>query len=74
MASLVFLGKPHHGVGFEKTSNWIDLILGAHACTDPFARLVKVLSAQCSVPSAQCSVLGSLMRAMVMCWNRITAY
>ena len=42
---LVFLGTPHHGAALEKAGNWIDLILGAHAYTVPFARLVKVRSA-----------------------------
>ena len=41
---LVFLGTPHHGADLEKAGNWIDLILGAHAYTVPFARLVKVRS------------------------------
>jgi pimeloyl-ACP methyl ester carboxylesterase len=42
---LVFLGTPHHGADLEKAGNWIDLILGAHSYTVPFARLVKVRSA-----------------------------
>jgi pimeloyl-ACP methyl ester carboxylesterase len=42
---LVFLGTPHHGAALEKAGNWIDLILGAHSYTVPFARLVKVRSA-----------------------------
>ena len=41
---LVFLGTPHHGAALEKAGNWIDLILGAHSYTLPFARLVKVRS------------------------------
>ncbi|MFT6270100.1 MAG: pimeloyl-ACP methyl ester carboxylesterase [Alphaproteobacteria bacterium] len=41
---LVFLGTPHHGADLEKAGNWIDLILGAHSYTVPFARLVKVRS------------------------------
>jgi pimeloyl-ACP methyl ester carboxylesterase len=41
---LVFLGTPHHGAALEKAGNWIDLILGAHSYTVPFARLVKVRS------------------------------
>jgi pimeloyl-ACP methyl ester carboxylesterase len=43
--NLVFLGTPHHGAALEKAGNWIDLILGAHSYTAPFARLVKVRSA-----------------------------
>lgn len=43
--NLVFLGTPHHGADLEKAGNWIDLILGAHSYTVPFARLVKVRSA-----------------------------
>tara|TARA_R110001592_G_scaffold7678_4_gene42576 strand:- start:503 stop:1723 length:1221 start_codon:yes stop_codon:yes gene_type:complete len=43
--NLVFLGTPHHGAALEKAGNWIDLILGAHSYTVPFARLVKVRSA-----------------------------
>jgi pimeloyl-ACP methyl ester carboxylesterase len=42
---LVFLGTPHHGAPLEKAGNWIDLILGAHSYTIPFAKLVKVRSA-----------------------------
>ncbi|PKG97499.1 alpha/beta hydrolase [Paraglaciecola sp. MB-3u-78] len=42
---LVFLGTPHHGAALEKAGNWIDLILGVHSYTVPFARLVKVRSA-----------------------------
>jgi len=42
---LVFLGTPHHGAALEKAGNWIDLILGAHSYTVPFARLVEVRSA-----------------------------
>lgn len=42
---LVFLGTPHHGAALEKAGNWIDLILGSHSYTIPFARLVKVRSA-----------------------------
>nr|WP_297347302.1 hypothetical protein [uncultured Glaciecola sp.] len=42
---LVFLGTPHHGAVLEKAGNWVDLILGAHSYTVPFARLVKVRSA-----------------------------
>ena len=42
---LVFLGTPHHGAALEKAGNWIDLILGSHSYTVPFARLVKVRSA-----------------------------
>jgi pimeloyl-ACP methyl ester carboxylesterase len=42
---LVFLGTPHHGADLEKAGNWIDLILGAHSYTLPFARIVKVRSA-----------------------------
>jgi pimeloyl-ACP methyl ester carboxylesterase len=45
LKKLVFLGTPHHGAALEKAGNWIDLILGAHAYTVPFARLVKVRSA-----------------------------
>jgi pimeloyl-ACP methyl ester carboxylesterase len=41
---LMFLGTPHHGADLEKAGNWIDLILGAHSYTVPFARLVKVRS------------------------------
>ena len=41
---LVFLGTPHHGADLEKAGNWIDLILGAHTYTAPFARLVMVRS------------------------------
>jgi pimeloyl-ACP methyl ester carboxylesterase len=41
---LVFLGTPHHGAALEKAGNWVDLILGAHSYTVPFARLVKVRS------------------------------
>jgi pimeloyl-ACP methyl ester carboxylesterase len=43
--NLVFLGTPHHGADLEKAGNWIDLILGAHSYTVPFANLVKVRSA-----------------------------
>jgi pimeloyl-ACP methyl ester carboxylesterase len=42
--NLVFLGTPHHGAVLERAGNWIDLILGAHSYTVPFARLVKVRS------------------------------
>jgi hypothetical protein len=42
---LIFLGTPHHGAPLEKAGNWIDLILGKHSYTIPFARLVKVRSA-----------------------------
>lgn len=42
---LIFLGTPHHGAPLEKAGNWIDLILGKHPYTVPFARLVKVRSA-----------------------------
>lgn len=42
--TLVFLGTPHHGAALEKAGNWVDLILGAHSYTVPFARLVKVRS------------------------------
>jgi triacylglycerol esterase/lipase EstA (alpha/beta hydrolase family) len=42
--TLVFLGTPHHGAPLEKAGNWIDLILGAHSYSVPFARLVKVRS------------------------------
>ena len=41
---LVFLGTPHHGAALEKAGNWLDLILGTHSYTVPFARLVKVRS------------------------------
>jgi pimeloyl-ACP methyl ester carboxylesterase len=41
---LVFLGTPHHGAPLEKAGNWLDLILGSHSYTVPFARLVKVRS------------------------------
>ena len=41
---LVFVGTPHHGAALEKAGNWVDLILGAHSYTVPFARLVKVRS------------------------------
>lgn len=44
LKKLVFLGTPHHGAPLEKAGNWIDLILGAHSYTVPFARLVKVRS------------------------------
>ena len=44
LKNLVFLGTPHHGAALEKAGNWIDLILGAHSYTVPFARLVKVRS------------------------------
>jgi pimeloyl-ACP methyl ester carboxylesterase len=44
LKKLVFLGTPHHGAALEKAGNWIDLILGAHSYTVPFARLVKVRS------------------------------
>jgi len=44
LKKLVFLGTPHHGAALEKAGNWIDLILGSHAYTVPFARLVKVRS------------------------------
>jgi pimeloyl-ACP methyl ester carboxylesterase len=44
LKKLVFLGTPHHGAALEKAGNWIDLILGAHSDTVPFARLVKVRS------------------------------
>ncbi|AEP29411.1 lipase family alpha/beta hydrolase [Brumicola nitratireducens] len=42
---VVFLGTPHHGAALEKAGNWIDLILGAHSYTAPFARLGKLRSA-----------------------------
>lgn len=42
---LVFLGTPHHGALLEKAGNWIDLILGAHSYTAPFARLGRLRSA-----------------------------
>lgn len=42
---LIFLGTPHHGAPLEKAGNWIDLILGKHPYTLPFARLVKIRSA-----------------------------
>jgi triacylglycerol esterase/lipase EstA (alpha/beta hydrolase family) len=45
LSKLVFLGTPHHGADLEKAGNWLDLILGAHAYTVPFARLVKIRSA-----------------------------
>ncbi|GAC19321.1 esterase/lipase family protein [Paraglaciecola arctica] len=45
LKKLVFLGTPHHGADLEKAGNWIDLILGAHSYTVPFARIVKVRSA-----------------------------
>jgi pimeloyl-ACP methyl ester carboxylesterase len=45
LSKLIFLGTPHHGADLEKAGNWVDLILGAHAYTAPFARLVKVRSA-----------------------------
>lgn len=44
LKKLVFLGTPHHGAPLEKAGNWIDLILGAHSYTVPFARLVSVRS------------------------------
>lgn len=44
LKKLVFLGTPHQGAALEKAGNWIDLILGAHSYTVPFARLVKVRS------------------------------
>ncbi|MFT5897637.1 MAG: pimeloyl-ACP methyl ester carboxylesterase [Glaciecola sp.] len=44
LKNLIFLGTPHHGAALEKAGNWIDLILGAHSYTVPFARLVKVRS------------------------------
>jgi pimeloyl-ACP methyl ester carboxylesterase len=44
LQKLVFLGTPHHGAALEKAGNWIDLILGVHSYTVPFARLVKVRS------------------------------
>jgi pimeloyl-ACP methyl ester carboxylesterase len=44
LQKLVLLGTPHHGAALEKAGNWIDLILGAHSYTVPFARLVKVRS------------------------------
>jgi pimeloyl-ACP methyl ester carboxylesterase len=44
LKKLVFLGTPHHGAALEKAGNWVDLILGAHFYTVPFARLVKVRS------------------------------
>ena len=43
--NVAFLGSPHHGADLEKAGNWIDLILGAHSYTVPFARLVQVRSA-----------------------------
>ncbi len=45
LKKLVFLGTPHHGAVLEKAGNWIDLILGAHSYTAPFARLGKLRSA-----------------------------
>lgn len=42
---LVFLGTPHQGAALEKAGNWIDMILGSHFYTVPFARLAKVRSA-----------------------------
>ena len=45
LEKLVFLGTPHHGAALEKAGNWIDLILGSHSYTVPFARLVKIRSA-----------------------------
>jgi pimeloyl-ACP methyl ester carboxylesterase len=42
---LIFLGTPHHGAPLEKAGNWVDLILGKHSYTLPFARLVKIRSA-----------------------------
>lgn len=45
LKKLIFLGTPHHGAPLEKAGNWIDLILGKHPYTVPFARLVKVRSA-----------------------------
>ena len=44
LKKLIFLGTPHHGAALEKAGNWVDLILGAHSYTVPFARLVKVRS------------------------------
>jgi pimeloyl-ACP methyl ester carboxylesterase len=44
LKKLVFLGTPHHGADLEKAGNWIDLVLGSHSYTVPFARLVKVRS------------------------------
>ena len=45
LKKLIFLGTPHHGAPLEKAGNWIDLILGAHPYTAPFARLGKLRSA-----------------------------
>lgn len=42
---LVFLGTPHHGASLEQVANWLDLILGVHPYTVPFARLLTVRSA-----------------------------
>ena len=45
LASIVFLGTPHHGAPLERGGHWIDIILGASPYTAAFARLGKIRSA-----------------------------
>ena len=45
LASIVFLGTPHHGSPLEQAGNWIDVILGSTPYSAPFAKLGQLRSA-----------------------------
>ncbi len=45
LRKIVFLGTPHHGVPLERSSNWMNVILGVSPYTAAFARLGKIRSA-----------------------------
>lgn len=45
LSDLVCLGSPHHGAPLERAGSWVDLLLGASAYAQPFARLGQLRSA-----------------------------
>jgi pimeloyl-ACP methyl ester carboxylesterase len=45
LASMVFLGTPHHGAPLERGGQWIDSLLRTTGYTAPFSRLGRVRSA-----------------------------
>lgn len=45
IASLFFIGTPHHGAPMEKAGNWIDTMLESNAFSAPLSRLGKIRSA-----------------------------
>jgi pimeloyl-ACP methyl ester carboxylesterase len=45
LKKIVFLGTPHHGSSFERTGNYLDVILESIPYAKPFARLGKIRSA-----------------------------